>query len=64
MLGVPEWESRKSLVALNFELKFRSEGICGLDLNDGAKAREGGGTYVVNGERVVDVVSCCDCFCK
>lgn len=60
--GVLDWESLKSLVVLNFELEFRSEGMCGLDLKDGAvPARE---TYIDNAELVVDVVACFNCFCK
>lgn len=54
--------SLKSLVVLNFELEFRSEGVRGLDLKDGVvPARE---TYMGNVKLVVDVVACCNCSCK
>lgn len=48
-------------MVLNFELELRSEGICVQDLRDGADVRE---TYIDNGECVVDVVSCFNCFCN
>lgn len=51
MLSVLEWESLMSLVVLNSELKFRSEGICGFK-EVWICVRE---TYIDNGERVVDV---------
>lgn len=41
MLGVLDGESLNSLMVLNFELEFRSEGICGLDLKDSVDVCEG-----------------------
>lgn len=56
MLGVLDWGSLKSLVVLNFELEFRSEGICGLDLKDGVDVCE------VNLHRQQRTCSGCSCL--
>lgn len=60
MLSVLEWESLMSLVVLNSELKFRSEGICGFK-EVWICVRE---TYIENGERVVDVFACFNRRCR
>lgn len=59
MLSVLEWESLMSLVVLNSELEFRSEGIRGFK-EVWICVRE---TYIDNGERIVDVFACFNRCC-